>query len=443
MLLGWFPAGSVAAQQTVRPESSRDTVYVYQVDIPESAVRFPSEAPQACLARDKDPVKVAVDTTVAAKSRLDSLIVRVVRVEGSTRTAVKPPADVDVYLGTTRRTLTTIADSLRLTANARQLAGQRVTVQMPNTLRPVCSLTLATPPGPTDPPGPRADRPTPDAEAVVSIGASFDFLDGLRANDLYSDVRVFTPRLWSRPPRGLREALPFFARSGVGVQGGIYQGRITAGENANRDSLPEFVFESPVESQDSGATRQIRRRVFERSQSRRENTLNLYMGLNFEIGRDLYWVLPQIEIRKEDTRLSIRDTVISDTTVTVASNYRLVNQIAPVTRVIGITEYVPAVMTGPRLDMRRSTFNLVLQPLVGTSRMMACSREPGAPTECERKWRLLQYDVTFELEAAQSGIKLGGEVRGFQARNPNILIFLAKEFTIEKFAEFFTGSKGR
>ena len=51
---------------------------------------------------------------------------------------------------------------------------------------------------------------------------------------------------------------------------------------------------------------------------------------------------------------------------------------------------------------------------------------------------MIRYQVSYELEASRSGIKLGGEVRGLGWGDPSILIFLAKEFSIEHFAELFT-----
>jgi hypothetical protein len=428
-------AAPAAAQQAVKPDSSRDTVYLYQVEVAESMIRSPTEAPQTCTAREKDPIKFPVDTTV--KNRQDTLVVRVVSVSGTTRTPIKPPADVDVYVGTRRRTLVTGADSLRLTANARQLAGQRVTVQEPNTGRVFCSLTLGTPAAAGTKPAPGAARPAPDAEAVVSIGASFDFLDGMRANDLYSDVRVFIPALWN-PASG------WLKGRRVGVQAGIYQGRVSSA-SSTPDSLLHFSVRNPVLPIDTTGGLLVRLLGYERHESRRENTLGLYFGLNVEIGRDLYWVFPHIEVRKEDLRISIRDTVVLDTLIRVPRTEQIRNPIAPTRRVIGLTDYIPTFMTGPRLDMHRESFNLVLQPLWGATLIDPCDYLPGSQRTVDRcdgqSLGFLQYNVTFELEAAKSGIKLGGEVRGYGTRDPDILIFLAKEFTIERFADFFTGSK--
>lgn len=92
--------------------------------------------------------------------------------------------------------------------------------------------------------------------------------------------------------------------------------------------------------------------------------------------------------------------------------------------------------------MRRETFNLVIQPLFGRGRSSECGIDPQTnQIRCMSGWRWDLYNVTFDLEAPKSGIKLGGEVRGQMGRAPAILVFLAKEFTIEKFAEFFVGPK--
>jgi hypothetical protein len=417
LLIGTLGVALPAAAQN----PNVDTLYVYHVDVLEAVVRTPAEAPQACTARPTDPVRIPIDT-VARKGK-DSLWVTVVRMEGSTRTPIKPPADIDVYVGPRRRTLTTTMDSLAVTADPRKLAGQRVTIQEPNTGRVFCSVALPGPnPALTRPPG----RPLPSPEAVVSLGASFDLLDGLRASDLYSDTRVFAPGLWRR----------------WGAQAGIYQGRVTSTGSATGDTTARrFSFLTPSLPQDTVGGLLVRQRVFERTESGRDNTLGLYMGLNRSVAEDLYLV-GLIEVRRESFRRTVRDTVISDTVLRLAPNQPIRNSVIPGSRVTSGVSYRPALMVGPRLDMRRETFNLVLQPVAGLRRIQHCTvLESGTGSRCEPEWSIGEWDVTFELEAAKSGVKLGGEVRGFQSQTPSILVFLAKEFTVEKFAEILTGAK--
>jgi hypothetical protein len=426
LLLSALCAARPALAQT------NDTISLYAVDVPEAVVRTPTEAPQACTLRDQSRYRIPVDTTATPKQQ-DSVAVRIVRVEGTTRTRIKPPSDVDVYAGAKRRAFVTAMDSVVLTAAPRKLAGQRITVQEPNTGRVLCSVAL---PGPAD----TARLPRwriPEPEAVVSIGASFDLLDGPRASDLYSDARVFAPGLWT-VERGL------FRGARLGVQAGIYQGRENSKGTITGDTTSHrFTYVTPVIPLDSVGGLLVRRRTYERNESRRENTLGLYGGVNLGLTRDLYVVPLLVEVRREGEVRTIRDTLVSDTTFRLAPNQQIGASTVPyVSRVISRIGYVPAIMTGARLDLRRETFNLVLQPLAGVTRATSCSRPaPDVAPSCHRGWHGVQWDVTFELEAAKSGIKLGGEVRGFQSRDPHILVFLAKEFSVEKFADFLTGTK--
>jgi hypothetical protein len=425
-LLTVFCVAPPASAQRAIP----DTIYLYGVDVPESIVRTPTEAPQACTLRDQSRYKIPVDT-IAMPKQQDSVDVRIVRVEGRTRTRIKPPSDVDVYATSKRRALVTAMDSVVLTAAPGKLAGQRITVQEPNTGRVLCSVAL---PGKADTVGlPRWRIPEP--EAVVSIGASFDLLDGLRASDLYSDARVFAPGLWTvqrGPLSGWR----------LGVQAGIYQGRETTKGLPTGDTLARrFTYETPAGVDSAGGVL-VRRRNYDRMESTRENVLGLYGGVNVAVTRDLYFVLPLLEVRRQSFLQTVRDSLVSDTVVRLAVSRPLLDSTVPDSRRTSGINYVPALMIGPRLDMRRETFNLVLQPLAGATQVRSCTRAAAdVLVDCHETWRLLQWDVTFELEAAKSGIKLGGEVRGFQSQDPSILVFLAKEFSIEKFADFLTGTK--
>lgn len=225
------------------------------------------------------------------------------------------------------------------------------------------------------------------------------------------------------------------------MQAGVYQGRENTKGLPTGDTLARrFTYETPAGVDSLGAPL-VRRRNFERSESNRENTLGLYAGLNAAINRDLYFVFPLLEVRRQSFVRTIRDTVITDSIAPRPSRPLLDSTVPVISRTSGI-DYVPSLMFGPRLDMRRETFNLVLQPLAGATLVRECTRAaPDDLPRCGQAWRAWQWDVTFELEAAKSGIKLGGEVRGFQTRDPDILVYLAKEFTVEKFAEFLTGAK--
>ncbi|HEV2148212.1 MAG TPA: hypothetical protein VGR37_12480 [Longimicrobiaceae bacterium] len=429
-----------AASNPNAPPAGKDSSYVHMLNIPLPLIKGAATTQiQRCRANTPDPI--VADTS--AKTRGDTLIVRVM--DGDT--AVSPPEDAQLLVQVLDRTqaFTHGMKSVRFTGKPREFAGQVVVVTALASGRVICTGLLARPARgrePGTPPGaagrPREFEIPRDDEAVVSIGASFDFLDGVRAADLYSDLRVFSPSLWR--PKFLGATLP------MGVHGGIYQGRISSSATSTPDSLDRFVFESPVEPRNVEGGLLIRRRGFERHASMRQNNLGLYVGLNAEIAPTLYWIVGQVEVRKEDVRLAIRDSVISDTTVRVPLDRPLRMTVVPVSRVFGETVYVPSFTTGLRLDMHRPGFDVIIQPLIGAT-LRDCSFDlhpaprSGRRRNCTTKFRMVHWEITYEVEAAKSGIKLGGEVRGFAVREPAILVYLAKEFAVEKLAELITAKR--
>jgi hypothetical protein len=249
----------------------------------------------------------------------------------------------------------------------------------------------------------------------VSIGASFDFLDGVHAADLYADTRVFIPRALT---------------SRWGIQGGIYQGRLSS--DPDNDTIT-FRFQRRVEPRDSANGMESRRTgEIRRLQDERQSNLGLNLGLNWAIGSEIYLVA-QLEVRKEDRTITYQDTVLSDSLIRVPVSDPLLPSPNPINRRIRITEYIGSFTFGPRYDARFDQFNITLQPLVGVSHGERLDRRHRG-----EEARMIRYQVSYELEAHQSGIKLGGEVRGLGWGDPSILIFLAKEFSIEHFAELFT-----
>jgi hypothetical protein len=252
-------------------------------------------------------------------------------------------------------------------------------------------------------------------EAVVSIGASFDFLDGVHATDLYADTRVFIPRALT---------------ANWGIQGGIYQGRLSS--DPDSDTL-NYSFQRRVEPRDSANGMESRRvGTIRRLQDERQSILGLYLGINRVIGSDIYLVA-QYEVRKEDRTITIQDTVLSDSVVRVPVTDPLPSTPPPTNRTIRLTEYVGSLSFGARYDARFDEFNITLQPLIGLDRGERQDRRHRGEEAF-----MLRYQVSYELEATSSGIKLGGEVRGLGFADPSILIFLAKEFSINHFAELFT-----
>lgn len=428
------PPPAPAPPAIVPGPPAKDSIYVHMLNIPLALVKAPATTQiQTCKANNPDPI--VVDT--ALKARGDTLIVRVM--DGDT--AVSPPEDtqllVQVSAGAPPQAFTSGMKSARFAAKPREFGGQVVSVTALANGRPICTGQLARPARGTAAgvaplaQGKAREFEVPrDDEAVVSIGTSFDFLDGVRAADLYADLRVFSPSLWGA----------------FGVQGGIYQGRISSSATPTADSLDSFLFESPVGPVDSAGGQLVRARTFRRHMSRRQNNLGLYMGLNRAIGPNLYWVIAQLEVRRQDVRLAIRDTVLTDTTIRIEPARPLRTATVPVTRVFGETLYSPSVTTGLRLDMHRPGFDVILQPLVG-ARLRDCTfdflprSQTGTRRSCTVKPHFFHWEITYEVEASKSGIKLGGEVRGFQDREPEILVFLAKEFTVEKLAELISTKK--
>jgi hypothetical protein len=409
-----------------------DSIYVHMLNIPLSLITNPTPALiPTCKANVPEPIPV---DTAAINNARDTLLVRVM--DGDTTAALPANFQIGIQVADSLKIMTAGMKSLRFVGKARQLGGAGVSVLVVGSGRLICTAILARPARGSEasyPPQAIGNRREfelrNDDEAVVSIGTSFDFLDGVRTADLYADLRIFSPSLWPR------RTIP--RRWGIGVQAGIYQGRISSPSSSTPDSLQSFVFDKVV--QDT----LIRERQYRRQTSRRQNNLGLYLGVNAQLAQDLYWVVAQMEVRKEDVRLSIRDTTVADTTFRSTPSRVFNEKVIPVSHVFGSTAYIPSFTTGLRLDMHRAGLDLILQPLVGAS-LRGCSFDflvspnTGVRRACSNELHFLHWEITYEVEAPKSGIKLGGEVRGFGSNDPEILVYLAKEFTLQKLSELIT-----
>jgi len=250
----------------------------------------------------------------------------------------------------------------------------------------------------------------------VGIGASFDFLNGLSAKDLYGDVSIRIPELFR---------VPLFGRS-VGIDAGLYNGRATSLRETN-DLTRTFRFPGPA----SDSTTVVRQSIQRTSDVHHDN-LTLYASPTLRFNPNVALAL-HAEVHRLDRveTVGIR-TLTLDTTVEVRGGGdgngppTLPRDTTRTTRVSGYGAFFGG---GPLINFDDVDYNFWHKPLIGVEVIDGELR--GA------------FAVQFRLTDYDHGFKLGGEVRGpLTFDRPSIAVFLARDFSLGRLADFLVGGNG-
>lgn len=286
-------------------------------------------------------------------------------------------------------------------------------------------------------------------EILLSLGFNFDFLDGVKADDLYADVSVDLPFLFHPDPAN--------AMTGFGVELGIYQRRTVS----YQDTLSEeYRLIDAVQFQnDSTAFKYITGKATGVLETYREN-LGVFL-------QPKWILLSEGNTVKNTARLSVighiewmRTTVNQsynrnfysiDTTSEVPDNwprpYNTVDFLPPEEQKQEFIEYNLNYGVGVDLFVLRPTGGLHLKAVIGnndykilTSLTNGVSRVRTSDT----KFYSIQVEI---IETQVLGFKLGAEVRGyFGGENPPLrlekiipsyTVYLAKQFSLDKLADLF------
>lgn len=279
----------------------------------------------------------------------------------------------------------------------------------------------------------------------LSFGYNFDFLDGIKTNELYADLRVDLPNVLQK--KGRTDTKGF--RDRIGVEVGAYQLR-----NVSRlDTVEEqfrLVDSKPIPP-DSLQLLYITANSTSIRKTIREN-LDVYIQPKFELintKEAQFNLLLHSEWLRSILNHSFERNAKKDTTLFVPSDwprpYNTVNEI-PLNEKRKSYEYNFYVGTGFDLLVNKTDANFYLKVICGYNRVKFLSEVDGNSVlrNTEGWFYLAKFEV---LESQFTGIKLGVEVRGLFPQTtpsptldralPGFGIYLAKQFTFQKVGELF------
>ncbi len=248
----------------------------------------------------------------------------------------------------------------------------------------------------------------------VGIGASFNFLDGFKATDIYGDVSIRIPQ--------------FTAGSPWGVDAGLYNGRATIEPSVNNISWSVAFPRTPHADSTHVVTQSL-----VRTEKAYVDNLTLYVGPSVHAWSSLF-LAGHLEVGKRENvqivtfEVTDVDSVVLPTNeVRVSPTHRLRED--GETYTLRTPGYATFVGVGTLLNHDDADYNIWHKLLIGLEMMGS-----------ERTW---SYVAQFRITDFDHGFKLGGEIRGsldFDA--PSIAVFLARDVSISKLADFLVGGNG-
>lgn len=405
-MLGW--AILLAAARPSRAQT------VTKVRIPSSATtRFVADA---CTVTAPKPIVDAAGTLTTA-SRVE------VSVENDQNKSTNAGVDLSLVAGKQTAKIDATSATAVIQGN---LTGETLTITKGDNVL-VCALTLPLPPDAPEDTTLRAFR--------VGIGGSFDFINGISGTNLYSDLTVFLPSLWTRTAPFRRDSSRTWQ---IGIDAGVYNGR----------TLPrqDSTVSEPVEA--AGRTRYLPRtsvtdsarrvrQIVNRTRTESVDRLGAYLAPTVRLTRGLHFLV-QSELVKRDFLTETRERVVSQDTVTVAPIATLplggAGTLNPTDTTIKTrsTRYLAVHSIGVLLNVRVKDIELRAKPTIGF--MREDSTQTVAPG------RRGVYAAQFRVTDFEHGFKIGGDVRGLlNGDETTFLLYLAKDFSFKRLASFLLG----
>jgi hypothetical protein len=251
-----------------------------------------------------------------------------------------------------------------------------------------------------------------DRRYRVGIGASFDFLNGLSATDLYGDVTIRIPEVFR------------LGGTPIGFDGGLYNGRATT-LRETRELNRTFRFRG-IPHQDSMT---VVTQGIARTEDKHTDNLTLFFGPTLRFHRNVS-IAGHAEVHRQElvTNVTIR-TISLDTVVEQANGSSNPGPDAvprDTSRTFRTAQYGAFFGVGPLVNFNDADYNFWHKPIIGVE--VSEGRLYGA------------YAVQFRLTDYDHGFKLGGEVRGrLTFEQPSIAVFLARDFSLRRLADFLVG----
>jgi hypothetical protein len=301
----------------------------------------------------------------------------------------------------------------------------------------------------------------------ISLGSNFNLLDGVSLEKLYADASVFLPNAFGKIPRnkyvlntnGTYEKVRLY-RS-WGFEAGLYNNRSFPIPNIDlADKTAETIrLLSPIPTPPFGNTVIVQRKVYTDSTSFSLDNLGFYFQTMVQLTpstkqKTNVYLLAHAEVIRRTQVQTTKATLNSSVNDTLIYNAELARQLNGVqqsyvsgrfTRQLFDAYFGPGLLIhhlGKAVEFRVKgilAFGSIASRLINTDIKTTSTLVRQPPSN---PWEPT-FIVNFTLMERTSGIKMGGEIRGYLANTaPNIpYIYLAKEFDISRLLGFGDGLK--
>jgi hypothetical protein len=349
----------------------------------------------------------------------------IVVVQDDQNADVNSPKDLAITIGSKTAAIATTGARVTLTADKPgDFVGKALNIRRTNDNVQVCTVSILPVDAPEDP-ARRAFR--------LGIGATFDFLTGPRANELYADITMFVPDLWRVPlvPRISRAKLRGWYRAPIGLDGALFNGRTTASAdtviNKRRTvfvgGATDTIWTRIVQSFDSSTT------VFYEPLGNNLTPIvrlmdKLWLAFHFEgVNRTTVTKLA-FRVTRADTNLNDKTFVGVNDTTSLVSALRFVP--GDSTAKVRTTRYEEYFGVGPLVSFELGGIELRTKSIFGLSKV-------GGDWDGS-------YILQFRLTDRPNGFKVGGEIRKFPGSlPPTMLVYLSKDYGIQRIGSLFAG----
>lgn len=404
-VLQWSVLTPLMMQLLAGLTASAQTVASIRIPLTAASAFFPG----ACKAESKK------FQTVTDASPADTLKITLVNDRGE-----GAPAPHALRVITAELDAVLEKDSTQLVASGWSkggIAGQTLTVVRKADNIAVCVLTV-----PADPSTLATDVAAENA-IRVGVGATFNFLTGVSATNVYADVTAFLPHIWT--PQSRR----------FGMDAGLYNAR-----TVRADTAIESRTNWRVPNEDTTLVRVVSQRR-QRALRRQIDRLGFYLAPTLRLTNSLY-LFAQAEFAENVVSGSVVSSVSGspDTLLISRTDTARLRSFNPRNAPRGIA---------PTIDTTNLQKATVLEPFYTIGALVSVMKS-GVEFRVKPQFGYGQpfgqagayYAVQFRLTDFTHGFKLGGEVRGLANQTQTtVLVYLAKDFGLKRLAGFVVGGE--
>lgn len=372
--------------------------------------------PNACTAGAPKPIEDKPGQALQTKSQLE------VHVQNDLNEDGKSANDLNITVEKQSVKIDKDKSTASLTGD---FSGKTLTITQASNGILVCAITI---------PSVAVDEDTTQRAIRVGIGATFDFLNGISATDLYSDLTVFLPTLWHATNKDGTEK-----RWAFGIDAGLYNGRTVPRRSDSTIMEPsELTAISRILPRKQLTDSLVRvLQVVRRSSSESVDRLGVYFAPTFRVANGLH-VLIQSELVRRDIVTEVKLHVESQDTVQqgprTTTPLEGTGKLLPpdTTTKARSSEYKAIHTAGVLMNVRVGNIEFRAKPTFG----FTFDNAPDA-----KRHRRGIYTAQFRVTDFQHGFKIGGDVRGLANGDETVfLVYLAKDFGFKRLGSFILGS---